>query len=301
MTQRVGIVGHPLQHSISPIFQQAALDHLSLDIAYEAWDTPPGDLAGLLAWLRRTPDALGANVTVPYKEEVFALVDRREGDAELLGAVNTLVAHEGEITGHNTDAIGFLRALVEDGGFDARGRSMLVLGAGGAARAVVVALARSGAAHIAIANRTVERGRALAGLSARHGAVATVVELTPQALQRELAERPWDLIVNATSVGMRHSATESESLLAVELIPQGALVCDLVYNPLVTPLLQAAQSAGVLTLSGLPMLVYQGAESFQFWTGVQPPIDVMMAAAREALQISGEGDLDGRGEGCSDS
>ena len=289
MTQRVGIVGHPLQHSISPIFQRAALDHLSLDIAYEAWDTPPGDLAGLLAWLRRMPDALGANVTVPYKEDVFALVDRREGDAELLGAVNTLVAREGELTGHNTDAIGFLRALTEDGGFDAKGRRVLVLGAGGAGRAVVVALARSGAAHIAIANRTVERAQALAGLSARHGAVATVAEPTHQALQRELAERPWDLIVNATSVGMRHSATEGGSPLAVELIPQGVLVCDLVYNPLVTPLLQAAQSAGALALSGLPMLVYQGAESFRLWTGLQPPVGVMMAAAREALESPGEG------------
>lgn len=284
MTRRVGIIGHPLQHSVSPVFQRAAFHHASLDIAYEVWDTPPNELGRLLAWLRRTPEALGANVTVPYKEEVFAKADHLDLDAEPLGAVNTLVSRDGALWGYNTDAPGFLRALVHDSGFQVEGRRALVLGAGGAARAVVVALARNGAAHIAIANRTVERAQALAELAVRFGAACHALPMTPAALQEEASQGSWDIVVNATSMGMRHSAAEGESPLPAELISANSLVCDLVYNPLVTPLLQAARSAGALTLSGLPMLVYQGAESFRLWTCLEPPVDVMMAAAREALE-----------------
>ena len=135
MTRKAVILGYPIGHSISPLFQQAAFDHLSLDVRYEAWETHPDDLAASVERLRQA-DFLGANITVPHKEVVPRLLDHVEEPARLIGAVNTLVNRDGFLTGHNTDAEGFLRALREDGGFDPKGRAVLLLGAGGVARAV---------------------------------------------------------------------------------------------------------------------------------------------------------------------
>lgn len=279
MTRLVGVIGHPLGHSISPAFQQAALDHLGLDIRYQAWDTPPGQVANLMLRLRG-PEHLGASVTVPYKEVALGLVDDLDGLARRIGAINTLVNREGKLIGYNTDAGGFLRALKEEGGFQPRGRRAVVLGAGGAARAVAFALAGEGAASIAIINRTRERALALAEELRPVEAQA----LAPQDPGVARALGGCHLVVNCTSVGMRHSSTEGESPLKAELIPPQALVYDLVYNPPLTPLLRAAQGRGARTLGGLAMLVYQGAEAFQLWTGREAPLEVMMRAAREALE-----------------
>jgi shikimate dehydrogenase len=284
MTYRVGIIGDPLKHSLSPAFQQAAIRHCGQDAVYEVWETPAEGLGKLLAWLRETWDAWGANVTVPHKEAVVGLLDRLDPAAERVGAVNTVVAHNGLLTGYNTDVPGFLKALSQDAGFDAAGRRVLVLGAGGVARAVVTALAQAGAAQVTIANRTVARAEALVELARSRGLEARAVDLDDQALRAAGAGASWELVVNATSMGMRHSAAEGESPMPAALIPTGALVYDLVYNPPVTPLLEAARAAGARTLSGLSMLVYQGAESFTLWTGMEAPVDVMMSAARQALE-----------------
>src|SRR3990172_1548085 len=156
----VGVIGYPLKHSLSPAFQQAALDHLGLDIRYEAWPTPPDSLAETVAGLR-APDRLGANVTIPHKEAVIPFLDELDDLARRVGAVNTIANRQGRLYGCNTDVERFLRALREDGSFDPAGSRVLVAGAGGAARAVVVALVEAGAASITVINRTFSRATRL--------------------------------------------------------------------------------------------------------------------------------------------
>ena len=158
MTKRIFLLGHPVGHSVSPAFQQAALDHYGLDVRYEAMDVDATSLSQAVKALR-DPDVMGANVTVPHKEALLALLDELKEGAKLIGAVNTIENRDGALVGHNTDAQGFLRALKEDAGFDPEGKTALVLGAGGAARAVTVALAGAGVKSLVIANRTLERAR----------------------------------------------------------------------------------------------------------------------------------------------
>ncbi len=275
---RCGIIGQRLAHSISPAFQNAAFRALGIDTTYEPWETEPERLAEVVESLRR-PDALGANVTVPYKETVVPLVDALHDDAAATGAVNTIVRRDGRLDGYNTDVAGFARALegMPGGG---RPQHAVVIGAGGAARAIVLALARSGARDIAVLNRTVERAIALCEQLAE----AASVPLMPLPLDAAArAVRSADIVVNATSVGMAYGPDEGRSPLPAELLRPGLLVCDLVANPLETPLLKAATAAGARTLGGLPMLVEQGAASFSLWTGRAAPLDVMRDAARKAM------------------
>ena len=283
MNRRVGIIGFPLRHTVSPAFQQAAFDHHGLPARYEVWETPPDDLERRVAELRSEP-LLGFNVTVPHKEAVLPLLDEVTDWARTVGAVNTVATDGRRLVGHNTDADGFLRALRQDGAFEPQDRRVLVLGAGGSARAVCAVLAREGAAAIAIANRTVERAEALAEEVRSHDTEARALSLDRDALAAALhGPATPDLIVNCTSLGMRHGPQEALSPLGADLIPTGTLVYDLVYNPPETPLLRAARAAGARTLEGLPMLIYQGAAAFRLWTGLEPPVDVMFRAARRAL------------------
>lgn len=276
MTSTVGIIGYPLRHSASPAFQQAAFDYLGIDARYLAWETPPDALAGRVESLRG-PGLLGANVTVPHKQAVVPFLNEVSQAAQDTGAVNTIVNQEGRLTGHNTDVTGFLRALQEDAGFQTQGKRVLVLGAGGSARAVVYGLLKEGAGQVTIANRTVERAhRLIETLGSPGNACAVLLELSK-------LSNGWDLIVNCTTLGMRHAPGEKETPLPSGAIPASSLVYDLVYNPEETPLLQAAARAGARTLGGLPMLIYQGAEAFRLWTGRDAPVEVMFQAARRAL------------------
>ncbi len=274
MAQRLGIIGHPIGHSISPVFQQAALDHLAFDGTYEKWDVAPDGVGAFLEGLR-APDVLGINVTVPHKEAVVPFLDEVDDWAATAGAVNTIVNRQGRLTGHNTDGIGFLRALREGAGFDPAGKRVLILGAGGAARGVVLALARAETASMVIANRTAERAHRLASLSESNGVPASVCSLT----EAPGPARTADLIVNCTTVGMSHGPDETGSPLSAEQVPPGCLVNDLVYNPLETPLLREAARAEASVLGGIEMLVYQGAASFEMWTGQPAPVQVMLNAA----------------------
>ncbi|MDO8750011.1 MAG: shikimate dehydrogenase [Dehalococcoidia bacterium] len=277
-TLTVGIIGYPLGHSISPAFQQAAFDHYGMDARYLVWETPADGLAQRIQSLRG-PNVLGANVTVPHKEAVRSRLDTLSEATQRTGAVNTIVNRNGLLEGHNTDVPGFLRALKEDGGFDPKGKRVLLLGAGGAARAVAYALSGAGVASLTIANRTVERAQRLIQVL-NIGAIAKAVPMNRDALA---TEKGWDLIVNTTTLGMWHSPGEGESPLPAGLILSHALVYDLVYNPPETPLLREARRAGARTLGGLPMLVYQGAAAFQLWTGKEAPLSVMFEAAQKAL------------------
>lgn len=271
-----GIIGYPLGHSVSPAFQQAAFDALSIPVRYERWPTPPEELAPRLLSLHNER-ILGANVTVPHKEHVAPLMDHVDPLAVRIGAINTIVNRAGHLTGYNTDAPGFLRSLTDDAGFDPKGKRVLVLGAGGAARAVVFGLAEAGAKSIVISNRTAARAEELAAAVRGTGAGGLATLTWGQGLPDA------DLIVNTTTIGMKGGPGEGQSPLAAKHIPRGALVCDLVYNPQETPLLAAACAAGARPLGGLPMLVYQGAIAFELWTGRKPPVDLMFAAARKAL------------------
>ncbi len=282
----VGIIGYPIRHSISPVFQQAALDHHSLDATYTAWEVAPEGLGDFMAELRRA-DALGINVTVPHKEAVISYLDEVDGWASDAGAVNTVRKDGAALVGHNTDGIGFIRALEGEAGFAPPGRRALIVGAGGSARAVALALARSDVASITIANRTLQRAGDLAAAVSGQGAPpgwegspdVSAVSLD----QVNEAASSADLIVNCTTLGMRHGPDEAGTPLRADHIPSGALVYDLVYNPPDTPLLTEARKAGAATLGGLAMLVYQGAAAFEYWTGLEAPVEVMMRAARGAL------------------
>lgn len=275
---RTVLLGHPLGHSISPAMQGAAFDHLGLAATYTLRDVPPESLAEAVATLRG-PEFLGANVTVPYKEAVMPHLDEIVPLAERVGAVNTIVKSGGVLRGENTDVGGFLWPL-RAGGADFATWRAVILGAGGAARAVAVALLEAGVAGLTIANRTPERARRLAD-------ALDDPRVTPLAL-----DDPWlggaltgaGLLVDATAAGWH----AGEPILAPDLLerlPAHALVYDLTYRQ--TPLLRAAAARGLATVDGLPMLVEQGALALEHWTGREAPREVMWAAAvaaRDARQ-----------------
>jgi shikimate dehydrogenase len=279
----LGIIGFPIRHSISPIFQQVALDFHGIDGTYQAWEVPPERVGEFVNNLRR-PDVLGINVTVPHKETVIPYLDEVDQWAADAGAVNTIVHRGGRLTGHNTDGYGFLRALKEVGGFEPKGRRALVMGAGGAARGVVLALIKERVGQLWVANRTVARAEALVRLVRERGIPGQVIPFAGD--QLSLAAVQADLIVNCTTIGMAHGPDPQGTPLLLSQIPPTALVYDLVYNPLETPLLREAARAGAEVLGGIQMLVYQGAASFEMWTGKSAPVQVMLAAATGAMAAS---------------
>lgn len=285
MTQYIRLIGYPLKHSISPDFQQAALNYYKLDIRYELWEIKAEGLPSAIEGLKQ-PQSLGANVTVPYKEKIMDFLDEIDEQASLIGAVNTIVNRNGKLVGFNTDAYGFIQALRKDGRFDPNGKLVVLIGAGGAARAVSFALLQEDIASLAITNRTASRAKEL---------IAALKHARGEKLRTAFVALPWgspelkeaikncQLIVNCTTMGLRHSAQEGQSPLTSDSISSNALVYDLVYNPSETPLLRAASKAGARTLGGLPMLVYQGAAAFGLWTGKKAPIDIMLSTAKEAV------------------
>src|SRR3989304_168520 len=291
MSRYIGLIGYPLKHSISPHFQQAALDYYRLDIRYQAWETGPAQLQDRVNNLRK-PQNVGANVTVPYKEAVLPLLDAVDDLASSIGAVNTIVKKADKLLGFNTDAYGFIEALDKEGHFDPEGKQVVILGAGGVARAVSFALVQRKVASLAITDGIFERARALAENLVRYikGASPSLKYLEPnvtafqwQNLSSAKTLDDCDLIVHCTTIGMKHSSQEGQSPLSLEVIPRSVLVYDLVYNPWPTPLLRLAQKAGANILGGLPMLVYQGAASFKLWTGKEAPLDIMSSKAKEIL------------------
>lgn len=284
MTKRLGIIGYPIGHSISPIFQQAALDALGIDATYEKWEVTPEGVGDFVNGLR-APDSWGINITLPHKQAVIPLLDEVDEWATAAGAVNTIVNHDGRLTGHNTDGPGFLRALLVETGYDPKGTRALILGAGGAARGILLALARGGVDSLVIANRTMERAETLAKLAVENGVKSEAIPIAGNVLIKSAASA--DLIVNCTSVGMSHGPDEQGTPLTAAQIPASAIVNDVVYTPLETPLLREAAAAGATALGGLHMLVYQGVLSFQMWTGQEAPADVMLAAATKEMTSRG--------------
>ena len=291
MSSYIGLIGYPVKHSISPFFQQAALDYYQLDIRYEAWETNPAHLQDIVNGLRK-PQNIGANVTVPYKETVLPLLDKVDELAGSIGAVNTIVKRDDRLLGFNTDAYGFIEILDKEGHFDAEGKQVFILGAGGVARAVCFTLLQRKVASLAITDGIFERASLLAENLMNYTKRASP---SPKGLQTDIYPFKWenlssartlsncDLIVHCTTIGMKDSPQEGQSPLSIEVIPRNSLVYDVVYNPWPTPLLRIAKKAGANILGGLPMLVYQGAASFKLWTGREAPVDIMLNKAKEVL------------------
>ncbi len=291
MSKCIGLIGYPVKHSISPFFQQAALDYYQLDIRYEAWETTPDMLVPTVAKIKEHKN-LGANVTVPYKEAVLPLLDEVEDLASLIGAVNTIVKKGDKLLGFNSDAYGFSEALAKEGHFNPKGKRVVIIGAGGAAKAVGFALVQKNVNSLVIINRTFRRAQILADNLASYS-TESASDLV--SIKTKIVALPWEslgsqetfshchLIINCTTKGMKHSSQEGQSPLSLQVIPRGVLVCDLIYNPWPTPLLELAQKAGADILGGLSMLVYQGAASFKLWTGKEAPVDIMFTKARQIL------------------
>lgn len=267
-TRVAGVWGWPVRHSASPAMHNAAFAARDLDWVYVPFAVAPESVPDAVAGVRALGLA-GVNVTVPLKELVGAHLDRLTDRAARLGAVNTLYWDGDALCGDSTDGPGFLAALAHDAVSVGPGTRALVLGAGGSARAVVDALAGAGA-RVSVANRTLARAEPLRALGA-----SELVALEPDALARALAG--CDLLVNTTSVGMAPDVAASPPVPDDALHP-GLFVCDLIYNPARTVLLERAARRGCRVQNGLEMLVRQGAASFERWTGVSAPIDAMRAA-----------------------
>ncbi|MGE5552803.1 MAG: shikimate dehydrogenase [Betaproteobacteria bacterium] len=277
VTQVVGLIGDPVAHSQSPAMQNAAFAAAGLDWVYLAWrvasEALPAAVAGLRALRVR-----GFNVTIPHKVAILPLLDELAPEAEAIGAVNTVVGRDGRWRGENTDAAGFLRSLVGFG-VDPGGRRVVLLGAGGAARAVGYALVRSGAAALHVANRTEERAHRLAEALRVYGTAAlSAGGLGDRALREVLAGA--DLIIDATSTGLAGGGTP----VPLEWLPPGRFYYLLAYGPQMAPLLGVLRERGLWAVDGEEMLLHQGALAFEQWTGHPPPLDAM----REALHRKGD-------------
>jgi shikimate dehydrogenase len=263
-TRVVGIIGDPVGHSRSPAMHNAAFDALGLDWVYVAFPVPRGQGAAAVQAVA-TLGLAGLNVTMPHKADAAAACDDLSSEAAALGAVNTVVNMDGTLAGHSTDGDGFLRAL-DDEGITVAGRRAVVLGSGGAGRAITHALGRVGA-HVTVAARRPEAARSAAALAP--GGVAVGVD--------ELAVESFDVVVNATPLGMEGQPPPFDT----DRLHAGQFVFDTVY-PVETPLLREARARGLRAAGGLDMLVHQGALSFSLWTGVAPPLELMRAAASVA-------------------
>ena len=279
MTKRIYLIGHPVSHSVSPTLQQAALDFHSVDALYQAIDVDNLSLSKVITHMRYI-DILGANVTVPHKEAVIPMMDIISDEVKAIGAVNTIENRNGVLVGYNTDMLGFSRALGEYQ-FDPKGKTALVLGAGGSAKSVVSALVNSGIHRIVIANRTLERASIL--VDSIRSSVPDSQALDIRSSSIGAIAKESDLVVNCTSLGMKGSRGEAVLPLEADGLSSDMIVFDLVYNPSQTLFLTEAATVGATTVNGLSMLVHQGAASFEIWTGLYGPKDVMMEAAHGAL------------------
>ena len=293
-TRVAAVIGDPVRHSLSPVMHNAAFRALDLDWVYLAFEVRRGAAPDVLAGMRAL-GIDGLSVTMPHKAAAAAAVDRLSPTALALGAVNTVVRRGEVLEGHNTDGAGFVAAVRADEGFDPAARRCLVLGAGGAARAVVKALADAGAAQVVVVNRSPEHAQAAAALAGTAGRVGTVEEVADA-----------ELIVNATPVGMTSASGRGAEVRSVDgtvldrprpdpavvvdpaTLGAGQLVVDLIYDPPLTPLVEAARARGAAGVNGLGMLIHQAAHAFRLWTGEDPPLAVMSAAALAEMARNGD-------------
>ncbi|HJO79868.1 MAG: shikimate dehydrogenase [Acidimicrobiales bacterium] len=269
ITQLAAVIGSPVAHSLSPAIMNAAFAAADLDWTFIAHEVAEGNAVKALDWARRD-GLIGLSVTMPHKGAVAAAVDELSDVADRLVAVNCVVIEGDHLIGHNTDGGGFIDGLAHDSGLDPAGRRAVVVGAGGAARAVVHALGTAGAVDIAVINRTPARAEAAAALAGEVGRVATAE-----------AVEGADLVVNATPVGM--GPDDQAVPVDPDLMNPGQVAVDLIYHPLATPWVATLRERGIEAHGGLSMLIFQAARAFTHWTGREAPVAAMEQAARAEL------------------
>jgi shikimate dehydrogenase len=278
-TKLVGIMGYPIRHSLSPVMHNAAFESMGLDYCYIPLEVEPRRIRPAVNALRSL-GFFGFNVTIPHKRRIMAVLDRLTPEARLIGAVNTVEIHRGRLIGHNTDGRGFLRAFMEETGEPVARKRLLMMGAGGAARAVAFQWAMEGGGAVTIVNRSSARAAELVRALRKPPVRCSAAVLPWTRASIKAGVRQADIIVNATSVGLK---PHDPPLLPPNVLRPGQIVCDLIYKPPETLLLKQAQSAGAKAFNGLGMLLHQGALAFEIWTGQRPPIHVMREALRQGL------------------
>ena len=274
-TRLLGILGDPVSHSISPAMHNRAFAELGLPYVYLAFKANQAELVAAVAAMRSL-DALGFNVTMPNKTSVLSLLDELSPEARIIGSVNTVVNRDGKLVGYNTDGLGFVRSLEEEG-IAVVGKRILMAGAGGAARSVAIQLALDGAAQLVIINRSLEKAVEICDVVARNIPRCRIrsLELNDGNLRSSLAEA--DIFINATALGM-HPNEELCIVSSADMLRPSLVVADFIYTPRTTALLRMAEAAGCTSINGLGMLLWQGAAAFRLWTGVDMPVESIRMA-----------------------
>jgi shikimate dehydrogenase len=281
-TRVCGVIGDPIEHTLSPAIHNAAFNHLKLDFVFLAFKVKAADLENAV-WGMRGLGIHGLNVTMPHKSTVIAYLDEVDPAVKFLGSANTILNKNGKLLGFNTDGVGALKALRENG-TELSEKKVLLFGAGGAAKAIAFSLAEE-VGELVVLNRAAEKAAVLAdALNRMFGKKIVGGALSPSAVQKNLQDA--DILVNATSVGMHPNV--NQSLVAPQWLKSNLTVMDIVYNPVETKLAKDAKVAGAKVISGVEMLIYQGAASFKIWTERAAPIEVMRKAALNQLSSIGE-------------
>ncbi len=279
-TRVCAVIGDPIEHSLSPTMHNAAFEHLKLDFVFLAFRVAPDQLEHAVKGVRSL-NIRGLNVTMPHKNAVTEFLDEADAAVRFLRAANTVLNQAGKLRGFNTDGVGALRAL-KNNGVSLTGKKVLLLGAGGAAKAIAFCLARE-AEELCILNRDAGKARELAEVLQPCGKKIVGRELLPTQILKEL--QGSDVLINATSVGMAPNA--HESLVEPSWLNSDLCVMDIVYNPVETRLIRNAKAAGAKVINGVEMLLYQGAASFEIWMGCPAPVDVMREALLRRLSSAG--------------
>ena len=280
-TKTLGIFGYPISHTLSPAMHNAVIKALGLDMVYLPFEVKPSNLKEAINGIKSL-GIIGVSITIPHKESVIRFLDDISEEARLVGAVNTIVNKDRKLVGYNTDGSGYMASLKEELGFNPKSKRIIIIGAGGAARGILAALATQKPKSITVANRTLSRAVSL--IKAFKGKFRDTrfeaINLDDNMLK--MSFNSVDLLINTTSVGMKQSKALK---IPLETLPKIAIVSDIIYNPLETLLLKKAKKFGLTTHGGLGMLVHQGARSFKLWTGMDAPMNVMRKAALKALKM----------------
>lgn len=271
-----GVIGNPIRHSKSPIMMNRAFRETGINGVYTAFHVTADRIADFAAGVRAM-GIRGVNVTIPHKLDIMSVLDEIDASAQAIGAVNTIVNEEGRLIGYNTDGIGYVRSLKEEAERELAGKRIVVIGAGGASRGIVYALANERPARITISNRSLERAQELA--DSLQGA-ADIIAITHDELQAACQEA--DIVINTTSVGMFPNTGETP--VNASWLKQDAVASDLIYNPLKTKFLLEAEQRGCRIHGGLGMFIYQGAYAFEYWTGQPAPAAAMRETVLASLQ-----------------
>lgn len=282
LTTVYGVIGHPIDHTLSPTIQNAAFEALKLNCVFLAFQVPSTKVENALLGLRGL-DILGFNVTMPIKSAVIPYLDEVEETAQILGSVNTILNEDGKLRGFSTDGEGARRAL-EKNGVSLAGKNLVLMGSGGAAKAIAFALARDVDSLVILCRSPGNIDSLCKAINRKFHKKIKIGSLSSNVIQQNL--RDADILINATCVGM--NPYPAESLVKHSWLKSTLTVMDIVYSPLETKLAKDAKTAGGKVVSGLEMLLFQGAESFEIWTGKPAPIEAMRQAALSHLEHEGQ-------------